>query len=111
MSNPTPGPWKVAEASTDGGYWIETEAEKYTVVCGRGDWPHRAAESLANARLIAAAPDLLEAAREAVNALADYIPQIEAKGASLSYGRHVVGQLLLAIAKASGAPAEPERKP
>jgi len=34
------------------------------VICGRAGWPDRAEESEANARLIAAAPDLLAALKE-----------------------------------------------
>lgn len=57
---------------------------------------------IANAHLIAAAPDLLWAAREALNALLDYVPQLEAHGASLHYGRSVIADVTKAIAKAEG---------
>ena len=60
------------------------------------------AESWANARLIAAAPELLEALEEAENALADYIPTIERTGASLNYGHSVLKKARAAIAKATG---------
>jgi len=59
-------------------------------------------ESDANARLIAAAPDLLHVSKEALNALLDYVPQLEAKGATMGYGNSVIRQLAAAIAKAGG---------
>jgi hypothetical protein len=57
MSAHTPGPWKVTE-EYEGSFFIEPEGEPNTVVCSRSEWNHRAAESRANARLIAASPDL-----------------------------------------------------
>ena len=45
---------------------------------------------------------MLEALKEAENALADYIPTIEAKGASLNYGRKVLELVRVAIAFAEG---------
>lgn len=64
MSNgkPTPGPWTVT--SSDAGLWIEPPNRGEAVIC---DLVPRqtlySAEDDANARLIAAAPDLLEALR------------------------------------------------
>ena len=57
MSKHTPGPWKL-----NGGIWAGADH-----ICGwplRSDVGHEAAE--ANGRLIAAAPDLLEAAKAIV---------------------------------------------
>ena len=51
---PTPGPWHVAN-----GVQIRGEREQIAKV-----WMMRGGEGKANARLIAAAPDLLEALRE-----------------------------------------------
>ena len=58
MSKHTPGPW-VAEKLKDEGVWIKPVQD--FAVCRVG-WGHREASKVeANARLIAAAPDLLEA--------------------------------------------------
>lgn len=66
MSNEhTPGPWVVETDNRDleaGGYWIVEESGIKTI-CGRGGWTNRVEESIANARLIAAAPDLLAGLR------------------------------------------------
>jgi hypothetical protein len=61
----TPGPWQLY-AGPQGGYQIEAQPafDGPCVVCSRNPWPHRQAESEANARLIAAAPDLLAALQE-----------------------------------------------
>lgn len=42
---------------------------------------------------------LIAAAMEAQNALEDYIPKLEAKGASLYYGKKVVRDLKEALAR------------
>jgi hypothetical protein len=53
-SKPTPGPWRI-EANHRGSYVIEPN------VAGMCFPPKKSSESLANARLIAAAPDLYHA--------------------------------------------------
>lgn len=68
MSTHTPGPWEIADLAH--GLIVRTEslrkskygASRYAAIGGfdRSD-PQQFAEALANARLIAAAPDLLEA--------------------------------------------------
>ena len=68
MSKHTKGPWEVVQ--TDAGIIVRTEsvkktragASRYAAIGGfdRSD-PEQLAEALANARLIAAAPELLEA--------------------------------------------------
>ena len=70
MSKHTNGPWEVVR--TDAGIIVRTEsvkktragASRYAAIGGfdRSD-PEQLAEALANARLIAAAPELLEALR------------------------------------------------
>jgi len=55
-------------------------------------------------RLIAAAPELLAALKEAENALADYIPTLERSGASLNYGHSVLAAARAAIQKAESQP-------
>ena len=74
MSGHTKGPWEVAR--TDAGIIVRTEsvkktragASRYAAIGGfdRSD-PEQLAEALANARLIAAAPELLEALSELVD--------------------------------------------
>lgn len=56
----TAGPW-VVEPGKQGGFCISDRANGWAL-CARPEWPNRAEMSVANARLIAAAPDLLEAA-------------------------------------------------
>jgi hypothetical protein len=46
--------------------------------------------------------ELLEALKEAEDALADYIPSLEKNGAMLNYGRSVWQRVKAAIAKAEG---------
>lgn len=53
-----------------GAFTIQAKTEDgLVVIAGRGEWDHRAEESSANARLIAAAPELLAAARRALGLL------------------------------------------
>lgn len=68
MSKHTPGPWIAA------GYWVEHPKDDVPDICtcsptviGQGE--RNEAEVMANVRLIAAAPDLLFALREAVASL------------------------------------------
>lgn len=78
MSEHTKGPWEVAR--TDAGIIVRTEsakktrfgASRYAAIGGfdRSD-PEQLAEALANARLIAAAPELLEALIELADEVAD----------------------------------------
>lgn len=61
----TPGPWH-AELFPGGGFDIDkapNELDRYMVIAIRNANPARAAEMHANARLMAAAPDLLNALR------------------------------------------------
>jgi hypothetical protein len=58
----TPGPWH-AEIGPQGGYVISDDERGHTI-CLRSPWPMRMGESEANARLIAAAPELLAALEE-----------------------------------------------
>ena len=61
MSGHTPGPWTI-EADHEGGFLIKALCDEGNrVIVQRPPWSHRAAESEANARLIAAAPDFATA--------------------------------------------------
>ena len=87
MSEHTKGPWEVAR--TDAGIIVRTEsakktragASRYAAIGGfdRSD-PEQLAEALANARLIAAAPELLS---DLIDAL-DMLKTLEAHGVPVS---------------------------
>lgn len=62
----TPGPWKVFETPTGKVVGIGRQSDGYAVAdAGFGVWGEQSDEASANARLIAAAPDLLEACKRA----------------------------------------------
>lgn len=67
----TPGPWEVE----DNGFFYDINAVRGTVgnVCSSANWfdndEHRGPVALANAQLIATAPELLEALQEMVGSL------------------------------------------
>ena len=65
MSEHTPGPWNLW-VGPKGAFQI-TKGDDGAVLASRTDWDHRSLESIANARLISAAPDLLAALRAMVD--------------------------------------------
>jgi hypothetical protein len=74
MSKHTSGPWAIG-GEHDDSLWIEGPAKLDNVICdivSRDLECILAAEDWANARLIAAAPDLLEACQQALVALSSY---------------------------------------
>jgi hypothetical protein len=95
----TRGPWELLGGFTVGS---ETGSAWERIAITPDDLPEL--ERIANARLIAAAPELLEALDECVNALEDYIPRIEAQNemTSLNYGRNVMAVARAAIRRAKG---------
>lgn len=90
----TPGPWKLWQ--NDVGAFVISQGDA-AILCQRNDWDHRAAESSANARLISAAPDMLEALMEFVS----MFPTVPG-----SIGDEVRQKARAAIAKACGVPVE-----
>ena|SRR3990167_3725880 len=69
----TPGPWTVTVIDTDAEFWNGLSKNKESCVVGRGVdvialiySPGDRKEDVANARLIAVAPKLLSAAKEAI---------------------------------------------
>lgn len=60
MSTHTPAPWPLWH-NEKGAFVIGPDS---AILCQRNDWEHRAAESIANGRLMAASPDLLVAAKK-----------------------------------------------
>lgn len=57
----TPGPWRLSH-NESGAFAIEDD-NRIAILCSRAPWDHRAAESIANGRLMTAAPELLSIAR------------------------------------------------
>lgn len=92
MSKHTPGPW-AAHTVADGAYTVYLP-EDGMVVCSRNPYESKAAEFEANARLIAAAPELL-AALELARAILVEVEHYRADG-------HSVAIIDAAIAKAEG---------
>lgn len=100
----TPGPWFFVER-IDGYTQIEGDGcfqildreneQQANVLCTRQPWPEKQAEMIANARLIAAAPELLAAAKRALNVLL-------AMGETPN-PKNALGALDAAIKKATGA--------
>ena len=105
MSKHTPGPWKVGKYLGQGGWVVHMDV----VDRGRGmDIVHGVAgldndERLANARLIAAAPDLLKAFSDVYLELAwDHLPPAK---------KYLAENARAAIAKATGGAEHEKTKP
>lgn len=107
MGKPTPGPWRVCKGSMK---W-DSKSDALLVDAGQStsdiawipqrfeDLPDMESAQQANARLIAAAPDLLAAAQNAVNVLAALATgQLKA----VTPDSPAIAQLRTAIAKAKG---------
>lgn len=95
----TPGPWRARKYPTiSGGFTFEIQAGRTILVGCTSSSSHIASVDEANARLMAAAPDLLAALRVIANCVAD-----EQGGVTLgSYEQEIVRA---AIAKATGGAA------
>ncbi len=102
----TPGPWVVKSKIWLGGsshvegpgiFSIEDVATE-TVICDRRTpWPEQAKTMEANARLIAAAPDLLS---ELINMTARFKAAVMQAGTDEEFAEHAVASARAAIAKA-----------
>src|SRR5688572_12799210 len=64
-SRHTPGPWSLCRVYED--MWHLNQGNGTGYICDLPCYPHRVTECTANARLIAAAPDLLTALQRLVN--------------------------------------------
>jgi len=60
MSKHTPGPWACVSGARKGEFTVYLPTDGM-LICSRNEYDDKHAEMLANARLIAAAPDLLKA--------------------------------------------------
>ena len=94
----TPGPWAVYPPEMlDNQHWsVQTDCGM-TIVCGE-DTP----EAAANARLIAAAPELLASLRECSTALADLLADADPSGLECQEQWACVAECKKVIAKAEG---------
>lgn len=98
MSKHTPGPW-FTEGVERSGIYVNLGSQQFKVACAL--FGHPIDEVRANARLIAAAPLMLEALR----AIADFIPTTSAKeGGAATHSANVRAADLVraAIATATG---------
>jgi hypothetical protein len=102
MNAHTPGPWQTTDEKDRRGWlYIEGNYEVLARITGSPD----DVEAQANARLIAAAPELLEALRIAEGALKNPSPTLRARPGEMTIKerRHVARQAVrAAIAKAEG---------
>lgn len=69
MSEHTPGPWSLWHNDAGAFMAIAPGGNGAPVICQRADWSHNASESIANARLIVAAPALLQALEHLTSAV------------------------------------------
>lgn len=100
----TPGPWTVLMAPA--GARIESEYASVVLVgcdeIGADDVERLSHEAKANARLIAAAPELLEALKEAERLLAKAFGEPPALASYTNDGHRAIRDARAAIAKAEG---------
>lgn len=101
----TPGPWDLPNAAARHGSVLVSARrgdswDGMIATCDAGDYARSAAEGLANARLIAAAPDLLASLSELTEVLPGLISQLP-YGAPMSLSE-MHDRALAAIAKAQG---------
>lgn len=109
MSTHTPGPWVDAKATDKTGGSIVMRGDEWIAVAQDFNQWDRDAERQANARLIAAAPDLLAALQK----LADYA-EAEARGGDEAVPQHLrcinSGMVAQAVSEARAAIAKAEGK-
>lgn len=104
----TPGPWYVFHSAYRGRFDDDgpgafsigdaPTARSANILCSRYEWPERAEEMKANAHLMAAAPDLLEALQN----IAEYWNQDQNEAAMADACWHAIHTARAAIAKATG---------
>jgi hypothetical protein len=95
----TPGPWKY-EADTDSSPWTIRSVKENYWIATMDSWDG-AVDNLANARLIAAAPEMLEALKASLEMLRVYRPHDKYPDRSVKPGdSEIVSRLKAVIAKA-----------
>lgn len=94
----TPGPWHVL-LSNGAAFEIgdDSDANKANILCTRYKWEERAAEMLANIRLMAAAPDMLDVLQRIAEYADDATP--------IHPSDNLIVDVRAAIAKATGSAA------
>ena len=100
MSKHTPGPW----------VWIDNPSGPWPTLIGpAGDsWIAMSSDpNSANARLIAAAPDLLDAVSNCLHDLEDVMPEYEPSGDRTHPGWVSIKEACEALTKATGELVEP----
>lgn len=111
MSAHTPGPWMVASDFQHhhgdgwGGYW-QIDGESDSIACNQYCYANRDPKtSEANARLIAAAPEMLDALRLTERALTSAFGEPTIPPGALESGRgmEAIHAVRAAVAKATGA--------
>jgi len=95
----TPGPWQVNSNFASQVCDCDGTSRGCAPIANMSGTP---AERKANARLIAAAPDLLEALREVEKHLQSYVDAIEYGGGAASKSSERLASVRAAIAKATG---------
>lgn len=97
----TPGPW-FANLQDDGGFNITDMVDCWdaSVLCTRFAWAEKEEENHANARLMAAAPDLLAALQNMVGA---FHSPIARRKLPSDFNVEAIESAQAAIAKATGA--------
>lgn len=93
-----PGPWSLSANAEGFEIYADLPHATDCVIAKRGPWPAETQRNLANARLIAAAPELLEALEGLLTRMAN-----TPMGLSLSEWSDVAGPASAAIAKARGS--------
>jgi hypothetical protein len=79
MNNNTPGPW-VAELYEGGAFDIRPFGEDGPILAGRNAWHEKELEMAANARLIAAAPEMYDGHRRNSERPKEAISMMEREG-------------------------------
>jgi len=101
----TPGPWNLPSHVAGGDIGIIADSRLLAMVTNDEDEPIADSEQLANARLMAAAPELLALCKTLRQRLADLLRHVDEdtdSDADLAHDRDAVDDADAAIAKAEG---------
>jgi hypothetical protein len=106
MSKHTPGPWRIYDCGTIGSASVRIPGSTDVILPGTVKGA-TIGEAMCNARLIAAAPDLLAACRKAEPILDQYIDDQCERGDTPTDVAIVLVEMRHAIARAEGEPCPP----